>query len=92
LPAFSSPQQKLEAHISNMLEAYSKNCKWLRPNFSDIDPNLWDDLAQILIITHDLGKLNIFFQMRMIKIRRKKELNIKERDIFQRVDFINFMV
>lgn len=86
LPAHSSPKQKLKVHISNMLEAYSKNSKWLRPNFSDIDSNLWDDLAQILIIIHDLGKLNIFFQIRMLKIRRKRVLSVEEKEIFQRED------
>ncbi len=66
----AAPCQTLVEHTTNMLKAFKSNSKHLIPNSHIIDDELWVKLMQITIIFHDIGKLNLFFQLFIISKRK----------------------
>jgi CRISPR-associated endonuclease/helicase Cas3 len=69
----AAPYQSFLEHINNMLQAYEKNKATMRPAKKFIDRDLWDKIVKTTIIFHDIGKLNAFFQFKMITKRNDRQ-------------------
>ncbi|MHA1972505.1 MAG: CRISPR-associated helicase Cas3' [Candidatus Hodarchaeales archaeon] len=77
----SCEHTELSYHINRMMRVYTENKKELSPSrLTKRCQELYDVMVKVAIIFHDMGKLNCFFQYRMVGIRnRKKRISIQKK-------------
>ncbi|MHA1222726.1 MAG: CRISPR-associated helicase Cas3', partial [Candidatus Heimdallarchaeaceae archaeon] len=73
---YARPNQSLYTHIANMLNQF-RSLKLPKLNFFNIgnkekEQEIYNNFAEILLIAHDFGKINPFFQEKIILYRNKK--------------------
>lgn len=67
--AKSNPEETIQEHTDNLLTNY----KILQENYPDIPVNWY--FLKLACLTHDLGKMNVYFQEKVSGGRRNKKRN-----------------